>query len=664
MISSVPVLSPIGVSAAAQNTLGGTQMDGNLRITVTDGNVAVERYDGSSWVEQYYSVDSSDTVLYVDGALYDVPGGGTANADRDNLVVADQSVTDGGSTVVTTFEPVGDAGVVLTQRISYTDGQEYFDLTWDVENTGGSSVSNVRLLHGKDTYLAGGDNGHGFWHPDTNAIGVNKTVSGEMQRLSLRGITDPYAYQSDNYGDVADSLANGALTNDVDTSDHDNGYAMEWRTGSIGAGGTWTVRARESFTQASVVVTGPGTVALTGDAATLQFDVTNVGENSASVSFTTSGPSGWTISTPASTTIAGGATETVTVVATPPNGTSDGRYDVTLTASSDTSTDADTAQVRIGSSGSAAGSSKARARLEITDHSLNRTTVAVGQPVGLSVTVTNVGNAPGRYQHPILTDDAHRLQNAPAPVLAPGESHTYHFTVAWADVGINRLFFGHHGVGEVTVLTAEQLRPGELTLRHAYLTRSAVASGENYSVVAVVENDDDRQGTLDVGYRGGVDGNESANRTVTLAPGDVADLRIARAAPSVATDTTLSWAVTAADDENGTRINATDLTVRPASGQSASGIVDAYVTRATVEQGEHYNVVAVVRNTADQPQLFAVTYDASTDPVGPVVYLVWVPADRTVEVPHHVTATQTGTVSWTVAGRTAGSVDVTAAAAS
>jgi len=348
----VPIVSLTGVVEASSCnpcTLGGTETDGALEVKIDDGNIGVNRYDGSLFVEQYYDFDSSDTAVYVGGTVYDIPGGGTADAGNDNLVVSDQYTTNGGDTVVTEYSDPG-AGFTLAQRVTYSGTQQYFDMTWEVTNVddNGGDLTSVRLLHGKDTYLAGGDNGEGFWNPGTNTIGVKKDVSGEENRLTLRGLTDPYNYQSDGFSSISNSMTEGALTGNVDTTDHDNGYAMEWRTSSVADGNTWTVNARESFTLSSVVVSPPSKQTLSGDTVDLTFDVQNTGSSDTTVSFTTSGPSGWSITTPSDRTINAGTTDQVTVTADPPDTVSAGDYDVTLTASpSSGSSDSGTGQVEV-----------------------------------------------------------------------------------------------------------------------------------------------------------------------------------------------------------------------------------------------------------------------------------------------------------------------------
>ena len=199
------VAAPVAAQTGP-DVLGGQTTEGALRITVDQGNLAVERYESGSWVRQYYSEDSSDTALYIAGTVYDIPGGGTADANGIELTVDEQTVS--GDTIVTRFEPAGSTGVRLVQRISYTGSEQFFDLTWEVENTGSGSVSDLRLLNGKDTYLAGGDSGEGFWDPELNTIGVIKEVNNERQQLAMRGLpgSEPFNHQSNRYNRVQDSL--------------------------------------------------------------------------------------------------------------------------------------------------------------------------------------------------------------------------------------------------------------------------------------------------------------------------------------------------------------------------------------------------------------------------------------------------------------------------
>ncbi|WP_254823293.1 CARDB domain-containing protein [Haloglomus halophilum] len=441
------VAAPVAAQTGP-DVLGGQTVEGALRITVDQGNLAVARYQSSSWVRQYYSDDSSDTVLYAGGTVYDIPGGGTADADGIELTVAEQSMS--GDTIVTRFEPAGSTGIQLVQRVSYTGTQQFFDLTWEVENTGSSTATGLRLLNGKDTYLAGGDNGEGFWNPGIATIGVAKEVGNERQQLTMSGLpgSEPFNHQSNSYSSVQDSLEAGALTGIVDTSNHDNGYALEWRRSSLAAGDTWTVRAREGFAKSSVIVDSPGAVSSSGDPVNLQFDVTNVGDTQTAVSFATDGPSGWTVSTPGGIDLDGGATEPVTVTATPPESVGSGSYDITLTADTETSTFSAVARVDIAADGESR-QVRRPARFSVIDSSISPDEVEIGENITVTVTVENSGDRAGTYIGLLSADN--RLIETQMPRVAPDETATLTYEFALNRPGGYYIQSRAHVLGRVTV---------------------------------------------------------------------------------------------------------------------------------------------------------------------------------------------------------------------
>jgi hypothetical protein len=642
-----------------QNVLGGESIDGSLRIIVTEGNLAVERYDGGSesgsWVEQYYNDDSSDTALVVDGTLYDIPGGGTTNANGIELTVADQFTTGGGSTVVTEYVVAGETGLRLVQRVSYEESQEYFDLRWEVENTGVEPVDNVKLLHGKDTYLAGGDYGIGFWNGELDTIGVRKTVSGEQQRLSLRGITEPDAYQSNYYGYVEDSLEAGELTNDVDTSDHDNGYAMEWRRSSIAGGETWAVRARESFTRASVVLTGPGTETLSGDSVDLTFEVSNVGGSSNTVDFSTDGPSGWEISAPTEVTLEAGSTSTVDVTVTPPDSASPGEYDVTLTGLTDTSTDSVTGVVEIPEGVTEPVRDDARPRFYVVERSLDRTTVPAEETAIMRTVVENRGGV-GEEFHALVTGPRSILHSEEV-YIGPGERRALTYPISFDEPGQRTVRLNHRFVDrlQVTAPSPDPLDDADVAVRGTSVNRSAVAPGESYDVTTTVQNTGDRTGVASVPL-GTADGNTTAIRSVrnvTLDPGETREIRFEVTADANATENgTQNWSVNGDEPMN--------VTTVPDDRQSPT-VIDRYATPSSVDPGDEYDVVGVVYNPTEEATLKAVNFAPNaTDEVN--LQFVRVGPGETVEVRRTVEAPTNGTesVGWRINGEPIhGGVDIT-----
>ncbi len=324
--------------ASSCHILGGQAEQGALKIFVADGLIHVERYNGTGWMRQYYTYGGA--VLNVDSELYslgyyndqDDPSGFWGSLTQ---YVEPTSQSRSGDTVTTVWN-IGD--IQIEQRIRYTDQTaQFYDLEWGITNTGSTSLSNVHFLRGEDTYLAGDDDGNGTWNPDTNTVGVEKTLDGTRHTLVFQGITDPAGYRSARYSKVISDVESGSLNNSVNPSHHDNGFALEWATSTLDASETWQIQAIESFVRSSLSVTGGGAIELNGTTATPSFNVENVAETAQSVSYSLDCPSGWECQVPDSESIDGGSSTTVSPSITPPSNTDPGTYSVALTATSQSS---------------------------------------------------------------------------------------------------------------------------------------------------------------------------------------------------------------------------------------------------------------------------------------------------------------------------------------
>ncbi len=251
--------------------LGDTLALGNLKVTVyPDGRLGIARAMQSGtlqWVNQVYAGDNKGSRFMVDGSAYGI---GYYSGSAPVLI---SHIRRNSSTVVTVWTTVS---VQVTQTVTYIDGDTALGLKWDIVNTGGTELTDLRWFHGEDTYLLGSDVGGGFWDAATNTVGVQKTLNNQRLALVLKGETTPFAYESRGYGTVKSSVNNGALQSVVDpTEGIDNGYALEWRSASLAAGATWTVNATERFIATPVVVsispdkggiTGGTAVTITGTA--------------------------------------------------------------------------------------------------------------------------------------------------------------------------------------------------------------------------------------------------------------------------------------------------------------------------------------------------------------------------------------------------------------
>lgn len=349
---------PVAPVFAATQTLGGVAAEGNLRIRVTDsGQMGVERYASGVWTSQIFdaSPGSKGSALRINGALY--PLGYFMYDDQWNEIGTPGTPVSN-ATVGNTITTVWSAGATtITQTTQYTNGNQFYRLQWQITNTSGVSLSDLRFFHGGDTYLVGGDNGAGFWDSANKTVGVYKTVAGNQQRMSLQGVTTPAHYTSALYSNVILEGGAGRLSDTIDSNEStDNGYAMEWDTASLANGGTWTITAYESFISGAVGalnVSAPiSTDCAPGATCDIVYTVSNPTGASVSATLSVTGsPSGWspTITSPTSpVNVAGGASQNVTVQLSIPSDATNGTAgSFTLTANDGTSDTSATAAVNV-----------------------------------------------------------------------------------------------------------------------------------------------------------------------------------------------------------------------------------------------------------------------------------------------------------------------------
>jgi uncharacterized delta-60 repeat protein len=274
--------------------LGGVAVNGNLKVTVlADGTMVIDRFDGTNWNTQFYDSDTDQTDgIYSSG----VSSGSVVEINGKALALNDFSQTGSstlgiqvdtpsapvaaGRTITVTYtitaaqmntffglaSAVGD--LTIAQRVTLiNDTDQFVDMSWQLTNDTGLALSNIRLAHVVDSYLAGGDSGQGYWNPNANTVGVIKTISGIQQKMTLQGITAPADAESRYFQDVIDAATSegaGGLhtTGNIDEFaaddpatdpnlggivEDDNGYAMEWVIASLASGANTTIEARASF---------------------------------------------------------------------------------------------------------------------------------------------------------------------------------------------------------------------------------------------------------------------------------------------------------------------------------------------------------------------------------------------------------------------------------
>ena len=335
------------------NTLGGIPKDGNLSVTMkSDGRMDIYRFTNNQWQNQMFEYGNGvgkGSLLYLNGTAHAF-GYFSGNAALPTLDTANTTRASNSQ-----YRSVWNttSGVAVTQTVTYQPDAAYYGLRWDITNNGSASLSNLRFFHGEDTYFLGNDHGAGFWDAANTTIGVQRTIDTVLKRMSLQGVTTPYAYESRYYGDVYSHVNAFALTNTLDTNEStDNGYALEWRSATLAAGATWSIMAYEKFADVvvgnGIFVSAPVTAQCApGGACILAFTVTNAGgsnQNSISLAAATD-HDGWTATVAASVAVAAGASQQVNVTLNVPANASYGTIGhVTLTANATVS---DTASVTV-----------------------------------------------------------------------------------------------------------------------------------------------------------------------------------------------------------------------------------------------------------------------------------------------------------------------------
>ena len=308
-----------------------------------DGTMEAHRWQGEDLVNQYYSHDAWGSVLVLNGTS-DTPLKYASDYHSGTIPnftpVTNEMPNDW--TIRTKFG-AGDTGVEITQTITYTNGNAYYRKSWEIANNGTETFTDVRFLHGGDTYFAGDDDSQGHWN---ESLGMVYLTNPDPLLTGIMGFYGSLATPADQYyeayyGDVNDAMQAGNLPNTVDNSDEDAGYALQWNRTSLAPGETWVIVSFEKWTTAGLVqVLAPADqVGTPGQTIAYSFAVTNEQDTEETLNLSAVSSSGWsaTISGESSRTIAAGSSATVTINLQIPSDAIDGDTDeLTLTATSAT----------------------------------------------------------------------------------------------------------------------------------------------------------------------------------------------------------------------------------------------------------------------------------------------------------------------------------------
>ncbi len=353
-LPGLPLIGSGPAYAAENNPL--TISGDPLRITVMDDSTfGVFRNQGGTYVNQHYGNYAKGSVIWLNGNNTSYRwGGGSSSFVLNPPAFTPVSHTQPDSWTVLTSYDAGSSGVRITETITYTNGSSYYQVKWEIANSGASTYNDLRFFHGADTYFGGDDSASGYWNEGLKMVYLrNPGVSGIMGFYADNSTPSSYYMETDFSSVNSQCMSGNHLTNTVNADFVDAGYALEWDQSALAPGATWTIIAYEKWTETgNVQVYAPSERnGDPGDTVTLPFTVQNFELASDTFNLTPSSANGWTVSAPASITLDSGASGNVDVQVTIPGGATPGSTDqVTLqavSASNPSISNSDQATVRV-----------------------------------------------------------------------------------------------------------------------------------------------------------------------------------------------------------------------------------------------------------------------------------------------------------------------------
>jgi hypothetical protein len=314
LVLSLLICSALSVSAATQSINGDP-----VSIDVFDAGRMEPYYD--NWVSghQYFSTSANNSVLWLnDGSIgFDCPSASTADCSSTTEYTAVSNSMPDPWTIETVYD-AGSSGVRITQRIEYVNGASFYKMIWRIQNTGNTTYTDLRFMHGGDTYFGGIDASNGNYDPALNMVYLtNSGVTGIMGLFGTPATPADHYYEN-NYSAVTSAMCSGNnLPDTVNATYVDAGYAVEWDRGSLAPGDIWVIEAIEKWTaEGDVQVIAPaGLNGNVGDTFDYTFNVQNLQGSSDTFDLSASSSLGWTVSLPggSTVTVAAGSSESVIV---------------------------------------------------------------------------------------------------------------------------------------------------------------------------------------------------------------------------------------------------------------------------------------------------------------------------------------------------------------
>jgi hypothetical protein len=307
----VSVMFSIGLTADVQ---GAEVINGDpLRITVYNDSTMHVAFHEEQCGGNQYNANSKGSILLVNKEdCENVRGwGGGYNTfllyndlEPIRFTPVSNTLTTLGDTftVVTVYNAGLTGDVQVTQTVSYTNGDYFYKIEWQITNYGSETYTGLRFRHGGDTSYMGGEPSIGNWGPGLGMVYLtNDQSDGLMGLYGALGFYGETPSPADNFAEFFPAYVESYMKSrhplngfwrDVP---HDAAYALEWLRDSLAPGESWTVTAfeRAHCDGPRVEVTGIDNGGECGETITVRFHVANFGKTEDTYDLSVISQNGW-----------------------------------------------------------------------------------------------------------------------------------------------------------------------------------------------------------------------------------------------------------------------------------------------------------------------------------------------------------------------------------
>jgi hypothetical protein len=170
------------------------------------------------------------------------------------------SGTAGDPFVITTMLGLPPSSIVISEKITYVNGQQYYRMDSQIRNTSTQTPASLTYFHAGDIFLKGSDFGFGYYNPSTGGVGGKNQTQDWF--VVFQPSTPVSKYEEDDFSTIWDDIGHGVpgpgFHNTVRLNDNiDNGAGLQWSNLTIAAGQSTTISDYLSFGATPVVINPP-----------------------------------------------------------------------------------------------------------------------------------------------------------------------------------------------------------------------------------------------------------------------------------------------------------------------------------------------------------------------------------------------------------------------